>query len=199
MTLTVEDGTIIANANSYVSVADADTFFTDMGETKWTVTATAVSPQQKEAALIQAAQYLQQKYRMRWKGSRVDAFQSLDWPRRGVDVPDFFDPFYRQVNVPLAFIDTLYLGEDYIPVEVQQAQMWLALEVMDATGQATVTLQPKYGRKTKREKAGPLEVEYMTAEEGGTPTQTTNYWNADRLIKPYLRPSSPHTGQLVRG
>ncbi|MDH3377779.1 MAG: hypothetical protein OEQ39_12595 [Gammaproteobacteria bacterium] len=195
MTIIVEDGTVIASANSYVSVADADTYFENLGTTLWIETA---SDEAKEASLVRAASYMQQKYRLLWKGSRVQAFQSLDWPRRGVDVPDFFDPFFRQVNVPLQFQDTVFIGENVIPVEVQQAQMLLAISAIDAAGAATISLQPNYGRKTKREKVGDLEVEYMTAEDGGNTSQTETYWTATRIIEPYLRPSTPHTGTLVR-
>jgi hypothetical protein len=194
MTIIVEDGTVVANANSYVTVTEADTFFENQGNTVWTELA---SDEAKEASLIRGAKYMQQKLRLLWKGSRVDAFQSLDWPRRGVDVPDFFDPFFRQVNVPLQFQDTVFIAEDYIPVEVQEAQMLLAASTLDASGAVSSQLQPAYGRKTKREKVGDLEVEYMTAEDGGG-GQTETYWDAMKVIEPYLRPSTPHTGTLVR-
>ena len=62
---------------------------------------------QREFALIKAADYLEQKYRLLWKGSRAQSTQRMSWPRRGVDVPDFFDPFYRDLsNIPLSFQDT---------------------------------------------------------------------------------------------
>lgn len=196
MTLTVEDGTVVAGANSYVTVAEADTYFENLGEALWTSTAT---DEGKEAALAKAASYMQQKYRLSWKGSRVEAFQSLDWPRRGVDVPDFFDPFYRQVNVPLQFQDTVFIGENVIPEEVKQAQMLLALATLDSAGTSTTNLQPSLGRLTKREKVGSLEVEYMDPGQGGQSRQTTYYWDAENLLAPYLRPSRGHTGMLVRG
>jgi hypothetical protein len=196
MTIIVEDGTVVDNANSYVTVAEADAYFENLGETLWTETA---SDEGKEASLIRGAQYLQQKFRLLWKGSRVQAFQSLDWPRRGVDVPDFFDPFFRQVNVPLQFQDTVFIPENVVPEEVQQGQMLLALATLDASGEATTSLQPSYGRKTKREKVEGLEVEYMTAEEGGNTSMTNTYWETAKIIEPYLRPSTPHTGTLVRG
>lgn len=195
MTILVEDGTVVASANSYVSVAYADSYFENLGQTLWTETA---SDEAKESALIKGAQYLQQKYRLLWKGSRVNAFQSLDWPRRGVDVPDFFDPFYRQVNVPLQFQDTVFIGENVVPVEVQQAQLLLAITTIDSAGGSTSSLQPSYGRKTKREKVGSLEVEYMTAIDGGDTSQTNTYWDAAKLIEPFLRPGQPQTGMIVR-
>lgn len=195
MTLVVEDGTVVAGANTYVTTAQADTFFENRGFTLWTDTA---SDESKEAALIKGAQYMQQKMRLLWKGSRVDAFQRLDWPRRGVDIPDFFDPFFRQINVPLQFQDTVFIPENVVPVEVQEAQMLLSAETLNAAGVSATQLQPSYGRKTKREKVGDLEVEYMTSEEGSGSTQTETYWDALKIVEPYLLPSLPHTGSVVR-
>jgi hypothetical protein len=195
MTITVEDGTVIAGANSYVDVATADAFFEDYGLTLWTTTA---GDEAKEAALVKGAIYLRQRYRLRWKGSLADATQTMDWPRRGVDVPDFFDPFFRNVHVPLAFIDTYFIPENEIPEEVKQAQMFLAFSTLDSTGASSITLQPSFGRMTKREKLGDLEVEYMTGLDGGNTKMTTTYWDAEQIIKPYLKPYKPHTGTLVR-
>lgn len=195
MTIIVEDGTVVANANSYVTLIEADNFFEARGDTVWTSLAT---DEAKEAALIRGAAYMQQKWRLQWKGSRVNAFQSMDWPRRGVDVPDFFDPFYRQVNVPLQFQDTVFIGENVVPQEIKDAQMLLAIAALDSSGALSAQLQPSYGRKTKREKVGSLEVEYMTAQEGGDTSMTTVYWDAARRIEPFLRPSSPHTARMVR-
>ena len=197
MALIVEDGSVVAGAQSYVTLAEANAYFKPFGDAEnWSQADNA----NKEAALILAAQYMQQKLRLLWKGSRVDAFQSLDWPRRGVDVPDFFDPFFRQVNVPLQFQDTVFIGEDVVPQEVKDGQLLLAGLLIDATGTAgnTQGLQPSYGRKTKREKVASLEVEYMTAQEGGDTSQTNTYWDAMKKVEPFLRPASPHTAQLVR-
>jgi hypothetical protein len=195
MALIVEDGTVVADANSFVSVAEADTFFENQQSTLWIETAT---DEAKEAALVKAALYMQQKFRMLWMGSIIDATQSLSWPRRGVPVQDFFDPFYTNVNVPRSFQNTYYIAENVIPEEVKQCQLLLAINTLDSSGQATGSLQAAFGRKTKREKAGELEVEYMTAEEGGNTAQTQTYWDAMKIVEPFLRPSQPHTGTILR-
>lgn len=194
MTLIVEDGTLVANADSFVTVAEFKTFAASRG-----VTASAeADDDQVEVALRKAAQYMQQKFRLMWRGSMVEATQSLSWPRRGVPVPDFFDPFYTNVNVPRSFQDTYYIGEDTVPPEVKECQNLLALETMDSSGLSTGTLQASYGRMTKREKAGSLEVEYMTGEDGGNTKQTQTYWDAMKIVEPFLRPSTPQTGTILR-
>jgi hypothetical protein len=66
MTLTVEDGTGKADAESYISVADADTYFTARNNATWA----ALSTSDKEAALRKATDYMLQAYRVRWAGMR---------------------------------------------------------------------------------------------------------------------------------
>ena len=80
MTLIVEDGSIVAGAESYISVADAETFLNNRG-----LTLTGAESD-KEAALRKATDYMVQVYRMRWQGWKVDQTQALDWPRNSVYV-----------------------------------------------------------------------------------------------------------------
>lgn len=77
MAFVVEDGTIVANANSYAAVAEADSYWnTDRNDTTtWIATSTA----DKQKALIQATQYLDATYR--WTGVIVLSTQTLGWPR----------------------------------------------------------------------------------------------------------------------
>ena len=192
MSLTVEDGTNVAGANSYTTRAEFTTFMADRGET---VIAEADNDQ-KDFALIKATDYMEQAYRLLWKGSRSFSTQVLSWPRRGVDVPDFFDPFFRDLgNVPLSFQDTLFIPENEVPYEVKVEQMLIAKETF-AGAESTGVLQGALGRVTKREKLGVLEVEYFG--DGGQSRQTTRYWDAQKTIEPFLALVRLHTGQLLR-
>lgn len=105
MALIVEDGSGVAGADSYLSVADADSHHADRGNAGWTGDVAA-----KEAALRKAADYLGQAYRLRWLGARVDAGQALDWPRTGLEG----------------------IGSDVVPGEVQRAAAELALVALGA-------------------------------------------------------------------
>jgi hypothetical protein len=193
MTLVVEDGTGLSNANTYASVDEFTTFMTDRGET----TIAEADTDQKEIALIKSADYMMQKYRLLWKGSRAQTDQRLDWPRRGVDVPDFFDPFYRDLsNIPLSFQDTLFIPENEVPTSIKEGQMLIAKETFSGD-QSSGTLQDTLGRVTKREKLGVLEVEYFNSEDGST-RQTTLYWDAGKHIEWALALVRLHSGQLVR-
>jgi len=192
--IVVEDGTVVAGANSYVTRSQTDSYFKDVNDTVWST----VTGSNKDAAIVNASRYLQQQYRLRWLGSRVDAYQSVDWPRRGVPVVDFFDPFFNQIGTPLAFQDTYYIPEDEIPQEVKDAQMLLARAQIDNSGGLTITLQEALGRETSKEKVGSLEVHYMTPAEGGSARQTTEYWDAMQRIAPFLNPAYGTTGRLSR-
>lgn len=105
MALIVEDGSGVENADSYLSVADADSHHADRGNAGWTGDGAA-----KEAALRKATDYLGQAYRLRWLGARVEAGQALDWPRAGLAT----------------------IGGGVVPDEVRRATAELALVALGA-------------------------------------------------------------------
>ena len=105
MALIVEDGSGVENADSYLSVADADSHHADRGNAGWAGDGAA-----KEAALRKATDYLGQTYRLRWLGARADAGQALDWPRTGLGA----------------------IGGGVVPDEVRRAAAELALVALGA-------------------------------------------------------------------
>lgn len=80
ITLTVEDGSGLADANTYISQADADAYFADRDNVVWA----AAEADAKAAALIQATQYLDTRYT--FKGQRLTTTQALEWPRQPVPI-----------------------------------------------------------------------------------------------------------------
>ena len=79
-TFVVEDGTGKSNADSYISVADADQYFENHNNpSDWT----GATQSEKEMALRNATQYLDSYYGARWRGRKklLEEDQSLDWPR----------------------------------------------------------------------------------------------------------------------
>ena len=69
MVLIVEDGTGKADAESYLSVADADTYHTKHGDSAdWDGASTG----DKEEALRMGTQYLDATYNTLWIGSRAN-------------------------------------------------------------------------------------------------------------------------------
>ena len=105
MALIVENGSNIANADSYISQADAVTLAAKYG---WDFPDEAGS----EIPLRNAALYLE-KYRNNYQGSKVYSDQSLQWPR---------DPVY---------IDDVYNEPDVIPQALINAQVAIASAIHD--------------------------------------------------------------------
>lgn len=101
MAIVIEDGSGLDNAEAYISVADADTYFSLRGNAAWA----ALTTEQKEQALRRAVDYMTAVYGQRWKGERSSTTQALDWPRDGV----------------------LGVESDVVPVPVQRANAELAV------------------------------------------------------------------------
>lgn len=127
----VETGAGLSNAESYISVADADSRHSAIGNTAWTGTDAA-----KEAALRRATAYMEGAYRQRWRGTKLMREQALSWPRYG------------------AVVDGWYVESTIVPAEVANACADLALKALSAD------LAPDLERGIVREKVGPLETEY---------------------------------------
>lgn len=133
MTLIVEDGTIVAWAESLASVAQADDYLTKIGFAQWlTMTET-----QKEQALRRGTLFMSQRYRSAWAGLRVSADQALDWPRSGVVVDGF-----------------RMLSSTAIPNEIISACIMLAYKA------AHGDLYPDQARAKIKTKLDVIEVEY---------------------------------------
>ena len=111
-----------ANANSYLTLAAAQTivdgFVEDADVTAW---ATATTDQ-KNRALVTATQRLD---RERFLGARSTDTQALQWPRTGVRKPDTYINTYA-VGFPFR-ITTDYYTDTEIPTQIQYAQVVLAV------------------------------------------------------------------------
>lgn len=93
MPLTVEDGSGLSTAEAFISVSDADAYFTARGVTAWTGSTTV-----KEQALRRATDYMEARYGRAWLGSRRTQEQALAWPRYGVYNRDGYE--VPQSSVP---------------------------------------------------------------------------------------------------
>jgi len=142
MALIVEDGTIIEDAESYISVADADAELAKRGgDDEWdqlTVT-------NKEVQLRLATEYIDNTYS--FIGCRVSADQELSWPRGGTKY---------DTNV--------------IPKSVKRATAVLAASSIDLPLYTSLVATGGTIKKTK-DKLDVLETEIEYFEGGGN-TQT---------------------------
>lgn len=134
MALIVEDGSGLANAESYTSVAEADAYFEARGNEAWG------DVDNKEAALRKATDYMAQAYNGRWRGYRLLSTQALDWPRANVQIDDA--PYYS------------YVPSDSVPTLVKNACAELALK------SASADLAPDLERAKAKVQVGSIVVEY---------------------------------------
>lgn len=164
MALEVEDGTGKANAESFISVADAGTRHTAFGNAAWTGTDAV-----KEAALRRATAYMEQAYRTRWVGCRVESDQALSWPR-----------------VVTELVDGFWIDSDVVPAEVANACADLALRAL------ADDLNADQERAIVREKTGPIETEWDRYAP-----QTTQFRAVDMMLSHLLK-GGPGMARLER-
>lgn len=178
MALTVEDGSGKTDADSYLAVADADTYLTAnylAANTKliaWDAATTA--PQ--EIALRQATQYVDIRYDGNWRGLKFTTTQALAWPRTlAVDNEgDYFDT-------------------DEIPQQLKDAIAELALRVIG--GDTLLADQAKPASiKSKSVMAGKGAIQTSVEYVGGL-SPVKKYPKVENLMKSLVTVS----GTLERG
>ena len=163
MTLIVEDGTGLANAESYVSVADATTYHANVGNTAW---AAITSDTTKEQLLRKATDYMVAQYRLQYAGYRRYSTQSLDWPRLYVPLIDSLS----------ANIYPQYVDFDIVPTIVKNACAELALKSY------TAILMQDLTQGVIREKVDVIEVEYDKYS-----LQQTRYAQIDAMLSVFFK------------
>ena len=137
MALVIEDGTGLAGAESFATVAEARAFATARG------VALSATDSVVEVALRNASDYLG-SLELRWQGSRSTAVQALGWPRKCV------------------MIYGTAFAEDAIPVQLINAQCQLCIDISAGT-----VLQPTgQGREVIRTKVDVIETEYAKQGSG---------------------------------
>ena len=161
MTLVVEDGTGKVNAESYVSVTDADTYHSNLGNADWTGV-TAV----KEAALRKATQYMQQMYSDRWTGYRNTSTQALDWPREYVEIKGLrYTEYVEDTDIPQEMVNACAalavraLSDDLIP-DQERAVVSESIDVISVTYSEFSAQQKRYPEVDK------MVAKYMLTASG---------------------------------
>jgi hypothetical protein len=158
ITLVVETGVGLANANSYASLEDSEAYFADRGDTVWA----AADDEDKKAALIRATQAVDDMGNGRFLGTKMLSTQALAWPR---------DDAYDQDGFQL--VD--------VPVHVFVATCEGAILELGTPG----VLTPAYGRGgavIEERVEGAVTVKYSEGAAAGTV-----YTSVTRALRPVLR------------
>ena len=150
VTIIVEDGTRIANANSFLSLADANTFFE--GHTNaaaWT----AATDDQKKAALVTATRLLDSYFQ--FIGFKTSDSQALQWPRvEALDINQYSGDLYHD---PINNINSGYFDEDEIPRVLIDAECEFARYLLEGN-----RLGDTAGKGIREfELTGAMRVEYQ--------------------------------------
>lgn len=111
MALIIEDGTIVADAQTYAEIADVDAYYAARPSEGTAWLALTTDPEKDEAILL-TTEWIESRYDSRWKGTRVSSAQELDWPRIGATVNGFLFPSNA---IPGELIVAIAIGvEDYL-------------------------------------------------------------------------------------
>jgi hypothetical protein len=132
MSFIIEDGTGVAGATSYATVAQAQAYAADRG------LSLPAAEADVQKLLIKACDFLQ-SLEDQYQGSRTDAEQALAWPRSGVTV-----------------FGTRLVEDDAIPSMLIQAQCQLAVDLVNNDLQPT-----DQGKEVQTETVGPLSTTYF--------------------------------------
>lgn len=133
MALIVEDGTGLEDANTYIALTEADSYHGTRLNSAWA----EASEDDRTKALIAATEYLDGKYRRRWRGLKSSGVQALEWPR----LQAYDDSGYRLEGVPARLKNAV----------CEAALTALATELDPAL---------ERGGAVKRETVGPISTEY---------------------------------------
>ena len=170
MAFVVEDGTGLSNANAYLAVADADTYWEERGDTVWAALTTAA----KQAALIKATDYIEARFGQRFLGTKLLTTQSLGFPR-----DDLYDREGTQI--------------EGIPTPFKNAVAEYAYRAASADLWNEPHRDPKGRIVVEREQVGPIIQDKRYAFNRDT-SEIKPVPGADRLILQYCFPS----GQVYR-
>lgn len=169
----------------YGSVSAADTYHTARGNTTWTG-----DDATKTIALVRASDYIDGRYRYQlpsgawasmFRGTKTDGrSQDAEWPR--TDATDY---------------EGEEIADDTVPTEVLNATYEAALRELVTPGILSPDFVPS--EQAKREKVGPVEVEYFgTMGADGKPANRPVIPAIDEILAPLLiRPYDLPAGFVV--
>lgn len=158
ITLIIEDGSIVEDANTYVDSAGA--FATAYFEAHlYATTWTAATSEQKKAAVVQATRTIDSL--ITWKGRKTDQDQPRQWPRYQVFAEGFLVP------------------DDQVPRAVQEATLEMAMALLERNRLADSAATQ--GVNALKLGQGALELEL-------TPDKTTELKAIPDIVRQLLEP-----------
>ncbi len=142
MSLIVETGAGVENANTYANVETVSSYCTDMGYSTWA----SASTDDQESAILRAMSYIEAQ---NWKGVKKSNNNPLEWPRYNV--------LDRNGYI---------VSSEVVPTNVVKALSEAAYRESVSAGTMQAELE-REGR-VKKKKIDVIEVEYFEGASGET-------------------------------
>ena len=161
VTLIVEDGSGLPNANSYCDLDYAIEYCTMKGYTSWQ----SLSENEQKIFIIRGTEFVDNFYN--WKGIRSKGSQSLAFPRF-----DLFDDDRYEING--------------IPEKLKKACLEAAF-LNSTSGSDTLFATKDENGAVKRQKVDSLEVEYFSNQQNGTNLNKVDYTSIYDILNKLLK------------
>ena len=175
MALTVEDGTGLADADAFISLAYANTFHRERHNTDWLGGDVA----DQEAAIRNVTLYMSES--LPWEGVPThERRQALAFPREGL-----YDKHDLSIKI------------DEIPRELEQACALLSLYELQNPGTFTTATFDR-GRILTRKKIGPIEKQWSVINQTPAAARPTVIMAMD-LISQFFGGPAARQSSLVGG
>lgn len=161
ITLVVENGTGLPDANSYCDLDYAVEYCTMKGYTDWL----KLSENQQKIFIIRGTEFVDNFYT--WKGIRHRQSQSMAFPR---------DDIYDDDRYPV----------DGIPDKLKKACIEAAFLNASSSANTLFSTKDENG-KVKKQKVDTLEVEYFNAEQSGLSAADVDYKTIYDILNKLLK------------
>lgn len=174
VTLVVEDGSGLENANTYISLEDADTYFDNRNNQVWS----AFEDATKSQALFDAAIALDALYFDRYLSHRIfNNDQALEWPRQ-----TFWALNYRRYD------------QGTIPKPLKDAQCEIALKALQG-----LEIYPEERTDihvtSESVKVGEISTSKSYKRPAGDVAKFEDWRKIELILKPIIKPRS---GKQIR-
>lgn len=173
MSLTVEDGTGLADADAYCAAADVTAYWAKRNDTIFSTTDTPV----QEAAVVVATQFIDAQWGDRFSGRRLVEGQALEWPRDCVKTIEGWKI-------------------EGVPKEIVRAVAELAKLALSGplAGQGAVAQAPSQAQITLM-KAGSVEIEFDKGEKSFLETDHADkFYLIERILRTLIGGGTLNTG-----
>ena len=175
ISLIVEDGSVMQNANTYVGIEYADSYLAQRGASEWA----DKEDDDKAAALIRASDTLNS---FKWNGVTVEPGRIMAWPRKH-----------------MLFTDKSPVQENFIPEQIKSAQCEIAADILLNGADPLAPVDASRGAVTS-ESVDVISIAYATPETNNY-SGATGYPAVDGLLRPFLSGGEGRFGivELGRG